>query len=67
MTQIFNLRINIALRDVVYNSVPTKILVCRHVPSFGMLNNGKVKNESACAQQKCWFAEKNLLNGNKGV
>jgi len=24
-----------------------------------MLNIGKVKNESACAQQKCWFAEKN--------
>jgi len=28
------------------------------INSFGMLNNGKVKNESACAQQKCWFAEK---------
>jgi len=23
-----------------------------------MLNNGKVKNESVCAQHKCWFAEK---------
>jgi len=27
--------------------------------------NGKVKNESACAQQKCWFAEKNQCNGNR--
>jgi len=30
-----------------------------------MLNNGKVKNESTCAQQKCWFAEKNQLNENR--
>jgi len=30
-----------------------------------MLNNVKVKNESAYAQQKCWFAENNQLNGNR--
>jgi len=35
-------------RPLVQHSVPTKI----------MLNNVKVKNESACAQQKRWFAEK---------
>jgi len=43
-------------------SIPTKILVCQRVPKkssgFGMLNNGKVKNELARAQQKCRFAEK---------
>jgi len=33
------------------------------ISGFGMLNNGKVKNESACAQQKCRFAEKISLMG----
>jgi len=41
------------------------VRMCPKISGFGMLNNGKVKNESACAQQTCWFAEKNQLNGNR--
>jgi len=37
-------------------SVPTKILLCQRVPKkisgFSMLNNGKVKNESALVPNK---------------
>jgi len=37
------------------DSVPTKILMsacAQKTSGFGLLNNVKVKNESACAQQK---------------
>jgi len=37
------------------------------IGDFVMLNNIEVKNESACAQQKHWFAEKNQLNWNRAV
>ena len=30
---------------------------------FPRVNNGKSKNESACAQQKHWFADENRPNG----
>jgi len=29
------------------------VSVCPKISGFDMLKNGKVKNESACAQQKC--------------
>jgi len=41
--------------------------VPKKVSGFGMLNNVKVKNESARVQQKRWFAEKSQLNGNSGA
>jgi len=62
-----------AMCSVYYSSVPTKILMCLHVPKksavlacLTMSKNGIsmcLTMESTCAQQKHRFAEKNLLNG----
>jgi len=43
-----------------------RVSMCPKNQQFGMINIVKVKNKSAFTQQKCWFAEKNQLNGNRG-
>jgi len=37
------------------------------ISNFGMLNNGKVKNESACAQQNSDLLKKISLMGTEAV
>jgi len=57
--------------DAVYISIPTKILMCQCVPKksavLACLTMAKLKINRHVPNKSAEFAEKNQLNGNRGV